>query len=107
MSDDKPKLEPPKARGVAVLRRPGDPFPEPPTADVVPELHGETIKLNFMADAAIVDVVNEHIERLSRRTVLVTTASDAIRSLLVEGARSYRAKISDQKTSTDDENNDE
>jgi hypothetical protein len=105
MGKEKPKLRL-RPLGAAPIRRPGDPLPEPPPEDLVPELRGETVKLNFMADAAIVDVANEHVDRLHRLSpYFVTTASDAIRSLIMEGGRSYAAKFRDEPRNgdTDDE----
>ena len=94
--DDKPRL-----RGLrpARMRRPGEELPEPPSTDLVPELRGKTDKLNFIADTAIVDAINDHADRLYRLApYFATTASDAIRSLIMEGARSYAAKFSEPST---------
>ena len=103
MSDDD-KL---KLRGLkpARIRRPGEPNPEPPPTDLVPELRGKTDKLKFVADAAIVDAINDHADRLDRLSpYFATTASDAIRSLIMEGARSFAAKF--PEPSTDEPQND-
>ena len=97
--DDKPKL-----RGLrpARVRRPGDPIPEPPPTDLVPELRGPTSKLKFVADTAIVDAINDHADRLYKLPgFYATSPSDSIRSLIMEGARSFAAKFSESETNED------
>ena len=104
MSDnDKPKL-----RGLrpARIRRPGDPLPEPPPASLVPEPRGKTDKLKFVADAAIVNAINDHHDRLAGLSpYFPTTASDSIRSLIMEGSRSFDAKF--KETSNTSESDDD
>ena len=102
MGDDTRKPDYPRAPvRPARVRRVGEPLPEPPGPDLVPELTGPTVKLNAKIDAATVDLINEHAERLYRLCPdFPTTASDAIRSLLHRGAREFRA---DDRTQPDDE----
>ena len=101
MTNGKPdlKLRPLDA---APIRRPGEPLPEPLPEDIVPDLRGETVKLNFKADAAIVDAINQHVDRLRKLSPhLGISNSDAIRSLIMEGARSYSTKFRDEPRDKD------
>jgi hypothetical protein len=94
-----------KLRGLrpARIRRPGEPPPKPPPADIVPELRGKTDKLKFVADAAIVDAINDHHDRLVELSPwFPMTASDSIRSLIMEGARSYSTKFRDEPRNEDE-----
>jgi hypothetical protein len=100
MSDD----EKPKLRGLqpARIRRPGEPPASPLPASLVPELRGQTDKLKFVADAAIVDAINDHHDRLVELSPwFPMTASDSIRSLIMEGSRSYAAKFRDEPRNED------
>jgi len=101
MSDDpKLKLSP---RRAAAIRRPGDPLGEPPPTDLIPELRGESVKLNFKADAAIVDAINDHVDRLRKLSPYFGISnSDAIRSLIMEGSRAYQGKFQDEQPDKDD-----
>jgi hypothetical protein len=59
--------------------------------------------INFRADAVTLADMEEHLERLEARAPYVAiTLSDALRSLIQEGARSYRQRFADDET-TDEE----
>jgi len=54
--------------------------------------------INFRADAVTYHDMEEHLERLESRAPYVQiTLSDALRSLIQEGARSYRQRFADDK----------
>ena len=99
--DKKLKLRP---LNPAPLRIPGEPLPEPPSEDIVPGLKGSAVNVNFKSDAAIVGVINGHVDDLRNRfPYFGITNSDAIRSLIVEGARSYREKFREEESTPRDE----
>ena len=91
----KKKLEMPKPNTKrAVARKVG----ERPHVDLsmVPHTAGESVRANFRADLVTIADIEEHLRRLEDRAPgFVITTSDAIRSLIQEGARSYRTKFSE------------
>jgi len=67
---------------------------------LIPPLTGDSIRLNFRADDVTHADIEEHMRRLERRAPFVTiTLSDTIRSLVQEGARSFRQRFADDETS--------
>jgi hypothetical protein len=106
-------LRRPQARGRVTMRRvkdtpSGDKPSMPPS--LVPVIVGETIKIGVRYDQSMLDVIQEHVDRLAGQTIEVITVTDGIRSLLVEGARSYRRKerlAALASAQTDDEATDE
>ncbi len=85
----KDKLEAPQGKGRVIVRRAGEPFP--PFRLAVPELEGPSLRLAFRADAACIDLINEHIERLADAYPgTVITASDGMRDLMRLGAEAAR-----------------
>jgi hypothetical protein len=68
---------------------------------MVPHTTGESVRANFRADHVTIADIEEHLRRLEDRAPgFVITTTDAIRSLIQEGARSYREKFSE--TNEDD-----
>ena len=93
-----PKKDPTKPRPAKVIKgkRPR------PDLSLIPALTGESKLINFRADAVTVADTEEHLERLEARAPYVAiTLSDALRSLVQEGARSFRQRFADDET--DDE----
>jgi hypothetical protein len=76
---------------------------------VVPVIVGETIKIGVRYDQSMLDLIQEHVDRLADQTVEVISVTDGIRSLLVEGARSYRQKerLAAQASAPDHEDKDD
>lgn len=90
MSKSKKPLEPFRAAGVARVRRPGEEPPKPLPSDIAGEIEGETLKIQVRFDARGIDAVNAHAERLNRLSGVVVTTSDAVRSLVLRGARAFQ-----------------
>jgi len=89
-SGKKPSIELPKHRGKAVVIGPGQ---KRLAVDLsmIPPLVGDTIRIGFRGDAATVDDINEHLDRLERCAPgMAISVSDGIRSLLKRGAESFR-----------------
>jgi hypothetical protein len=85
-----PKRDPTKPRPAKVIKgkRPR------PDLSLIPALTGESKMINFRADAVTLADMEEHLERLEARAPYVAiTLSDALRSLIQEGARSFRERL--------------
>lgn len=94
-----PKKDPTKPRPAKVIKgkRPR------PDLSLIPPLTGESKLINFRADAVTLADMEEHLERLEARAPYVAiTLSDALRSLIQEGARSFRQRLADDEP-TDEE----
>ncbi len=110
MSSKTETLEPPKARASAIVFRVGEDRP-PVDTSMIPPVVGETIRLAFRTDRVMVNEVEDHIDRLCERAAgMVITPSAALRSLVHEGARSFKEKekraaqsSAPQRTESDDE----
>jgi hypothetical protein len=93
-------LRRPQAKGRVTVRRVKDiPLGDKPSMLplLVPAIVGATIKIGVRYDQAMLDLIQEHVDRLADQTIEVITVTDAIRSLLVEGAESYRKKDKDNE----------
>jgi len=91
----KQRLELPKPRNRAIVYKPG----ERPVIDLslVPPTTGNSALVTFRADTVTLADMEEHLRRLEKRAPgAAITLADAIRSLLQEGARSYREQFRDQ-----------
>jgi hypothetical protein len=102
----KPKL--PKPRPEAIFWQPGQQPPKPDFS-MVPHSTGENVQANFRCDHVTAADLEEHMRRLERKAAgFSITLTDVIRSLIQEGARSYREQFRDEETpQPDDEATDE
>lgn len=85
-----PKKDPRKPRPARVIKgkRPR------PDMSLIPALTGSSELLYFRADDVTLADIEEHRELLDTRAPYVTiTLSDALRSLIQEGARSFRERL--------------
>jgi hypothetical protein len=102
----KPKL--PKPGQKAIFWQPGVQPPKPDFS-MVPHSTGENVPTNFRCDHVTAADLEEHMRRLERKAAgFSITLTDVIRSLIQEGARSYREQFRDEETpQPDDEATDE
>jgi hypothetical protein len=71
---------------------------------LIPPLTGGSIRLNFRADHVTLDDIEKHMRRLEAMAPgCAITLSDTLRSLVQEGAKSFRKKLRDQDISPADE----
>ena len=92
MSKKTKALEAPKARAKAVITRVGEERPHVDTSSI-PPLVGQTIRLAFRADTTCVRELDDHLDWLATAAAgVVVTPADAMRSLIREGARSFKEK---------------
>jgi hypothetical protein len=56
----------------------------------IPQLTGPTAMLNLRIDQATADIIQEHFDRLWKKTGMVPSRSDAVRSLIFKGAEAFR-----------------
>jgi hypothetical protein len=95
--------EMPRARGRAVVLKPGEKV-LPPDLSLVPVLTGPNRRLAFRADHTTINCINEHLDRVGGTTAHVISPSDAIRALIQRGAAAY---LADERNQIDDEDSDD
>jgi hypothetical protein len=90
------KLRRPQARGVTTVIRVKDipPGSERPASSLAENVRigttGEAIKVAARFDQELLNLIQEHVDRLSHLTPEVITASDAMRSLVRAGTIYFR-----------------
>jgi hypothetical protein len=98
----KPKLKLPKPHPVGVMFKVGEPRPEADMS-LVPHTTGESLRVSFRADPVTLADIEQHLRRLEARAPgFVITLTDAVRSLIQEGARSYSTKFRDEPRNEDE-----
>jgi hypothetical protein len=71
---------------------------------MVPHSTGENVAMNFRCDHVTAADVEGHMRRLERKASgFPITLTDTLRSLIQEGARSYREKFRDEEQPTHDD----
>ncbi|MDH3656084.1 MAG: hypothetical protein OEN21_17605 [Myxococcales bacterium] len=70
-----------------------------PDMSLIPPLTGDSIRLNFRADHVTHADIEAHMRLLEARAPYVAiTLSDVLRSLIQEGAKSFRDRLPEYST---------